>query len=410
MATIEADLDDLLSEQAITDPFSYYSRLRQIDPVYWNQRWNGWIVTGYEEVVAAHRHDSGPLSVEHLQGPFGEDIRDAPAGYSHLLDFLSKMFPFRDPPDHTRIRSVVSKALIPKNVERLRPKVRDLIVDLILPLRGRGEVDFISEFAFGLPLIVIAELLGVPREARFELREWSNELAGVIVVRAGQRDRLERGETAMRALVEFLRPLVRARRERPKDDLLSHMLHAGDTGEALSEEEVIANAVAIIFAGHETTTHLLANGIVAFSRFPDAWDRMRREPDIVRTATEEVLRYDSPVRAMARWAKEPFDLCGHPIAAGDRLLLVQHAANHDPAAFDNPEELVVDRWPNRHVAFGQGIHTCVGAALARMEAQEAFSYLSSEFEAVEVLEHDLSYEESIITRGLTRLPVRLREG
>lgn len=213
----------------------------------------------------------------------------------------------------------------------------------------------------------------------------------------------------MARLVDFLRPVVRARRREPRDDLLTAMMQAEERGDFLSEDEVIANAVLMVFAGHETTMNLIANGIVAFSEWPDQWGRLQREPDLARTATEEVLRYDGPIRALARWAKEPFDLAGHTVSEGDRVLLVQHAANRDPAAFAEPDRLDIGPWPNRHVAFGQGIHTCLGAPLARLEMQEALRYLAAEFAAIKVLDEELHYHPTIVSRSLQQLRVRCHE-
>ena len=209
----------------------------------------------------------------------------------------------------------------------------------------------------------------------------------------------------MTALVEFLRPIVRDKRTNPKNDLLSGMVQAEERGDFLSEDEVIANAVLMVFAGHETTMNLLCNGMVAFSRFPEQWQRLRDEPPLAASATEEVLRYDGPIRAMARWAKEPFDLGGHQIAEGDRLLLVQYAANHDPAGFADPDRLDIGRSPNRHAAFGQGIHTCLGAPLARLEAQEAFRALSAAFPSFDICETQLDYVPNLVSRSLQQLHI-----
>ena len=403
------DLDDLLSDEALNHPFSYYAKLRNIHPVYWNRRWNGWVVTGYDAVVAGYR-DAAHLSSERFEGPFGTELSKAGTGYKQLLSYLSKFFVWKDPPYHTHIRTLVNKAFSPKGVEALRPRVREIIRNHIAPLRGKDDVDFLGQFAFNLPVIVIAEFLGVPPEARHQVREWSEDLAAVIFVQGEASERMARGQKAMANLVDFLRPIVRARRTDPRDDLLTGMIQAEERGDFLSEDEVIANAVLMVFAGHETTMNLLANGVVAFDRFPDQWQRLRQDISMARTATEEILRYDGPIRAIGRWAKEPLELAGQPIAQGDRVLLVQHAGNHDPAAFTDPDNLDIGRWPNRHAAFGQGIHHCLGAPLARLEVQEALTYLATEFESIEVLNRrELRYNPTIVSRSLKRLHVRFHE-
>ena len=404
----DQSLDDLLSDEAINDPFTYYKRLRDKNAVYWNERWNGWILTEYDDVVAGFR-DHQRLSSDRFAGPFGEELIESKSEYQQLFEFLTKFFVWKDQPYHTHMRTLVNKAFTPKSVEVLRPRIKELVSSLAEPLRDRDEVNFLAEFAFGLPVIVIAEYLGVPAEARHEVREWSDDLGAVIFVQGDNADRFATAEKAMTNLVDLIKPIVRARKLEPRDDLISGMVHAELDGDSLSEEEVIANAVLMVFAGHETTMNLLANGVVAFDKFPDQWERLKDDPKMARTATEEVLRYDGPIRALGRWAKEPFELHGQHIREGDRLLLVQHGANHDPKFFENPGVFDPARWPNKHVAFGQGIHTCLGAPLARLEAQEAYAYLAQEFSSIEVLTKDLRYNRTVVSRSLRQLDVKFHE-
>ncbi len=403
-----SELDDLLSDEAINDPVTYYRKLRDIHPVYWNARWNGWIVTSYEAVAAGYR-DWRRLSSDRFSGPFGAEMQRSASTFSQLVGFLSRFFVWKDPPFHTRMRLLVNQAFTPKSVELIRPRVQSLLRELADPLRGHAEVDFFAEFAFTLPVVVIAEFLGVPKEARFEVREWSDDLAAVMFMRGNESDRMQKGEEAMRKLTDFLRPIIRERKRNPQDDLLSRLASAQDGGDALSEDDVIANAVLMVFAGHETTMNLLANGMVAFGRFPDQWERLRAEPGLARSAADEILRYDGPIKALGRWATEPFEFFGQEIKQSDRVLLVQHAANRDPAGFSDPDTLDIGRSPNRHVAFGQGIHMCLGAPLARLEVQEALAYLTSQFGGVEVLDRDLRYNQTVVARSLQQLHVRFRE-
>lgn len=407
--SLEADaLDDLLSDEAINDPFPYYAKLRRQGPVSWNGRWNGWVATGYDAVIDGYR-DSTRLSSDRFSGPFGSEIQAAATRYEQLFGFLSKFFVWKDPPYHTHVRMLVNKAFTPKSVEVLRPRVQRLVRELSEPLRGGQEADFLAEFAFTLPVVVIAEFLGVPPEARNEVRRWSDDLGAVVFTRGNDAGRMQLGEDAMRNLVDFLRPLVRARRTAPKDDFLTALVQAEERGDFLSEDEVIANAVLMVFAGHETTMNLLSNGLVGFARFPAQWERLAADPTLAKSATEEVLRYDGPIKALGRWARQSFDFHGREVREGDRVLLVQHAANHDPAAFADPDSLDIGRAPNRHAAFGQGIHACLGAPIARLEAQEALAYLSSTFRSIELLDDALEYNPTIVSRSLKRLRVRLTE-
>jgi cytochrome P450 len=400
-----AELDDLLSDEAVNRPWEYWPRLRAVHPVYWNARWNGWIVTGYDAVVAGYR-DSERLSSDRFSGPFGAEIRASETRHAQLIAFLSRFFVWKDPPFHTGMRLLVNRAFTPKSVEELRPRVRSLVAELGEPLRGRAEVDFLPEFAFTLPVVVIAEFLGIPSEARFEVRDWSNDLGAVVFTSGDEENRMRRGERAMGKLVEFLRPIVRERQRAPQDDLVTRLCQAEVNGARLAEDDIIANVVLMVFAGHETTMNLLASGMIAFDRFPEQWARLRADPSLVRQATEEMLRFDGPIKGLGRWAKTSFEFFGQQIREGDRLLLVQHAANRDPAAFADPDRFDIGRNPNRHAAFGQGIHTCLGAPLARLEVNEALLWLTANFGGVEVLDHDLRYARTIVARAVERLSLR----
>ncbi|MGZ3264328.1 MAG: cytochrome P450 [Croceibacterium sp.] len=401
------DLDDLLSDEAINSPATYYRKLRERDPVYWNQRWSGWVVTSYDDVTAGYR-DNQRLSSDRFSGPFGAEVRQAGEGTA-LLEFLSGMFFFKDPPFHTRMRSLVFKAFTPRSVEVVRERARALVRDLVEPLRTKDQFNFLTEFAFHLPVVVIAEFLGVPSELRYEVRDWSDDLAAVIFVSGDDPDRMQRAEKALLRAHECLSPLIAERRANPREDLISALLAAEHEGQRLTDEEVIANVILMVFAGHETTMNLLANSVVAFDRFPDQWQLLRRDPSLMRPAIEECLRYDGPIRGLGRWATEDFELGGHKIKRMARVLLVQHAANRDPLAFENPDQLDITRWPNKHAAFGQGIHTCLGAPLARLEVHEALSFLSQEFARIEVVEPELRYNRNMVSRSLKHLTVRFHD-
>jgi cytochrome P450 len=392
------DLDDLLSEQAINAPDAFFQRLRDDAPVRWNGRWHGWIVTSYVGVVAGFR-DHRRLSSARFEGPFAKDMNESRSRYRELIDFMSKWMFSNDRPYHTHLRSLVNAAFTPKSVDLLRPRIRELVRSLAEPLAER-EANFMSEFAFTLPVVIIAEYLGIPADARQDVRQLSEDLGALIFVQGSTEDRFANGEQAMNGLVEIIRPVVRARLSEPRDDLISAMIHANVDGDSFTEDEVVSNAVLMMFAGHETTMNLLANGIVAFDRNPEQWELLKSDPArYARTATEEILRLDGPIKSLARWAREDLDLEGSRIKMNDRVLLVQHAANHDPAVFADPNGFDITRWPNKHVAFGSGIHTCLGAPLSRLEAQEAFAYLAETFARVEVLTPQIRYVPNLVSHG-----------
>ena len=402
---MQVDLDDLLGDEAINHPERYYARLRKLDPVLWNSRWNGWVVTSHEAVLAGYR-DATRLSSDRFLGPFGAELRNARTNSEQLMSFLSKFFVWKDAPHHTRTRALVNRAFVPKTLEIMRPQIQSLVRLLAEPMRDGEAVDFFSKFAFTLPTVVICEFLGVPRELRENLHAWSEDLGAVIFVKGHDDNKLARAEAAMKSLADMLRPIVQEKMMLPKEDVLSALTQPGENGERLSEEEIIANAALMVFAGHETTMNLLANSMVAFHNFPDQWQLLAANPELAPKATEELLRFDGPVRGLGRWAKETFEFFGQTIKQGDRVFLVQHAANRDPAAFNEPDKLDITRWPNRHAAFGQGIHTCLGAPLARMEMHEALAFLSSEFKSIEVVTPTLEYNRTMVSRSLCALQVK----
>jgi cytochrome P450 len=406
------DFDDLLSDLAVNQPSRFYGALREHCPVYFNPRWNGWIVTRYDDVAAGFRaHEQ--LSSDRMAGPWGDDFALTKQNLQeYLFEVLSKCFVWRDPPFHTRVRTLLNKAFIPRSIELLRPRARRLVAELIDALPAEEPIDFLHGFAFHLPVMVICEYLGIPGEARESVKRWSDDLSAVIFVRGHDLDRNRKSEAAARAMLDYVRSIVHERRRDPQDDLISAILAVqGEEGnETLTEDEIVANLVLMVFAGHETTMNLISNGIAAFWRNPDQWRRLQDKPGLVRHAVEEVLRTDGPLRATARWARQPLELSGTPIEVNDRVLLVQIAANHDPAAFSDPDRFDIGRTGNRHVAFGHGIHTCLGAPLARMETQEAFAYLSERFNRVEVLEDPPLYSPAIASGGFEDLHVVFREG
>ncbi len=404
------DFDDLLCDLAVNSPSRFYGALREHRPVYFNPRWNGWVVTRYHDVAAAFRaHEE--LSSDRMGGPWGDDyfaLRE-PNLQEYIFEIVSKCFVWRDPPFHTRVRTLLNQAFIPRSIELLRPRARRLVAELVEALPVEEPVDFLHGFAFHLPVMVICEYLGIPAEARDSVKQWSDEMSAVIFVRGNDPDRHRRAEEGARAMLDYVRTVVRERQRHPQDDLISAILAAQGGDDVLTEDEIVANVILMVFAGHETTMNLISNGIAAFWHHPDQWRQLQDRPELVRHAVEEVLRFDGPLRATARWARQPFVIGGTEIQANDRVLLVQIAANRDPAAFADPDRFDIGRTGNRHVAFGTGIHTCLGAPLARMETHEAFAYLSERFDRIEVVEDPPVYQPAIASGGFEDLHVTFRE-
>jgi cytochrome P450 len=398
--------DDLLAPAVLRDPYAYFAHLRDTAPVYWNERWGGWLVLRYDDVVRVLR-DHDTFSSDRMASLMKELNAAEQERFAVLIRYFSKWLVFADPPYHTRVRLLINKAFTPTSVEKLRPRARQIVDDLLRQMPPSGAMEFIRDFAFHLPVIVISEYLGVPVEDREQVKEWSDETSRIFFIRADDPDRRERSQRGLEQLLAYFEPLIAARRQHPRDDLISALVQAEERGDLLSQEELLATCTVLLFAGHETTTNLLANGLLALLQHDDQWHRLAQDPALGRTAVEELLRYDGPVKATFRWARKETELGGQTIRVGDRMLLVLAAANRDPARFLDPDRLDIGRHPNPHVAFGQGIHVCLGAPLARLEAQEAFAALPSRFADLHLAAapQDLEYHPTIIARTLKALPV-----
>jgi cytochrome P450 len=322
----------------------------------------------------------------------------------------NRSFLTMDPPDHTRLRRLVSKAFTPRLVERLRPRVEELVDELLAPVAG--EVDLIATLAYPLPVIVISEMLGVPPEDRDLFKGWSDSLArGLDPDFLLPEAEIAQRDAAREEFAAYFRGLAARRRAEPRDDLLSALVSVSDGGDALSEEELLATCVLLLVAGHETTVNLIGNGALALLRDPAQLELFRERPGGVQAAVEELLRYDPPVQLTLRSALDDVDLDGTLIERGKLVLLLTGAANRDPSVFDDPDRLDLTRYAEgrdtpKHLSFGHGVHFCLGAPLARLEGQVALGKL---FERdVAPVAADLVYRDNLVLRGLRDLPVTIR--
>ncbi len=397
--------DDLMTPEVIADPHAYYHQLRETDPVHWNERWGGWVLTGYDDVVRVLR-DADRFSSDRMAFLARELSEADKEQYKPIFDVLSQWIVFRDAPDHTRMRRLLNNRFTPTAVEQYRPRVRSIVRSLLDEIETKESVDLVRDFAYLVPLTVILELLGAPNLEldRDLIKRWSEQLGAFFFIRADEPRRREIACQGVTSLVEYLRPLVEERKADPTLDLISGLVAAQQQGD-LSEQEVIATCVLLVFGGHETTMNLIANGTLALLRHPDQWERLKREPDLIESAVEELLRYDGSVKATVRWAKEDVEIGSKTVREGERLLVALSAANRDPQRFGNPDRLDITRTPNPHVAFAHGIHVCLGAPLARMEAQEAFSGLTQRLPVPTLATERLDYHPTVVSRALKALPV-----
>jgi cytochrome P450 len=312
-----------------------------------------------------------------------------------------------DPPEHTRLRNLVSKAFTFKAVESLRPRIQQVVDELLDAVEGKDQMDVIWDLGYPLPVIVIAEMLGVPAAQRDTFKRWSDDIVATLGGPMVTADVQERGRTAAIEMADYFRVVIAERRKHPQEDLLSALVAAEERGDVLSEEELLATCILLLAAGNETTTNLIGNGTLALLRNPDQLRLLREQPEWIESAVEELLRYDGPVQGTARVALEDIEIGGTLIKQGQIAMCMLAAANRDPAQFARPEVLDVTRQENRHIAFGFGIHFCLGAPLARAEGQIAFSTLLRRFPKIMLADEEPPYTGTFILRGLKSLPIAL---
>jgi cytochrome P450 len=390
--------------QYVADPHAFYARLRETSPVQRATLPDGqtvWLLTRYAEVEAAFAHPR--LVKDRRNTRLPEELARRPARHDETRYNRSHMLN-SDPPDHTRLRRLVSKAFTPRMVEQLRPRVQAIADALLDAVAGRGEMDLIDDYAFPLPITVIAEMLGIPAADRDQFRDWSDALLTAMPPMPALPAAVEAAE----ALRQYLEARLEERRRAPTEDLITGLLQAEEAGDKLDKEELQGMFDLLLVAGYETTANLIGSGTLALLQHPDQLAKLRADPSLMPSAVEELLRFCSPVAASTpRYAAEDVTLGGAVIPKGDMVLAVIAAANRDPARFPSPDVLDITRADNKHLTFGHGIHYCLGAPLARLEGEIAFGMLLSRMPDLRlgVPPEALTWRPSLVLRGLMKLPV-----
>ncbi len=386
-----------MDPEFIADPYPTYHRLRAEDPVH-RSPLGFWVLTRYEDVVTALRDPR--LAKEAIAAVIA-------ARYGAAMPAMGLSMLDRDPPDHTRLRGLVNKAFTPRVVEGLRPHIQKIVDGLLARVEGVGSMDLIEEFAYPLPVIVICQMLGVPVEDRERFKEWGLDIARGLdaILLPPDSDVAQRSAAARRALADYFRALIAERRTSPRGDLLSALIAAEEAGDKLSEDELLATCILLLVAGHETTVNLIGNGTLALLRHPDQLRRLREDPRLIGSAVEELLRYDGPVQRTTRIPSAEVTIAGRTIGKGEMVMPFIGAADRDPAQFPDPDRLDITRTDNRHIAFGWGIHFCLGAPLARVEGQLAINTLVQRLPKLALATDTPEYRQSLTLRGLNALPV-----
>lgn len=387
------------------NPFPLYTRLQDEDPVHWSPSMRAWVLTRYDDVRQMMLSDT--MSPDRLRPFYAQLQGERRELLSEVMRYMSLWMVFRDPPEHTRLRRLVGTVFNLKALEALDGAVLGVVDHLLDQLPTDRAIDWAHDVAMPLPAYVIMDMLKIPYAAYPELKEASDELRAFIGGARADGDRYARARDGAHRLANFFRALIAERRAEPGDDFVSRMIAARDDEGRLSEDELVATCMLVLFAGHETTTHLLGNALHALLDHPDQLQRLRDDPALIEPAVEEFLRYDGPSNAIARVVKTDHEIDGRLLKAGDRVFGFANAANRDPRAFTDPQGLDIGRTPNRHLTFGFGLHFCMGAPLARLEGKRCIGRLVERFSRIERAAGPIEWIDALAMRGVYNLPVRL---
>ncbi|MCD2187256.1 cytochrome P450 [Actinomycetospora soli] len=401
--------DDLLAPDAVADPAGAAALLREHDPVHWSAAHRAWLLTRHDDVVAAFRDPA--LSSDRVRPVLARRQAAGPSAEHRVLSLISDWMVVSDPPAHTRLRRLAGGAFKQQQIAAMGERIQALVDELVDGFLTTGpDGDLVADVAYPLPATVIAEMLGAPRADRDRFREWSDELA-LVAFGTGGDARADRHARALRGLEEmaaYFRDLVAERRRDPADDMLSAMIAGESTGpdveEGLTDDELVGMCALLLFAGHETTTNAIANAVRLLTADPAVRDRVAADPDLVAPAVEEALRLQGPIKVLVRWVVADHERRGRQIRAGERVMLVLPGANRDPERFDRPDALDLHRERNQHLAFGRGIHACIGAQLARLETRHAVGTLLRRLPGLRVTAEP-DWVPTIASRAAATLPV-----
>ncbi|WP_214482193.1 cytochrome P450 [Bacillus sp. SM2101] len=400
---------NLYSKEYQLNPYPTLSYFREHDPIhefmfkYGKREVRSWLVTRYDDILTLFKDERITKNIQNLMSK--EEIKQK--SKIKEIDYIINNMLSKDPPDHTRLRSLVHKVFTPRMIERLRTRIEDISENLLDNLELNSDVELMEDYAVPLPIIIISEMMGIPVEDRNKFRKWSNAITDV----SNGTEEIEKLNSSIQEFVNYLEKIIEERKKSPKDDVISGLVMAKEEGEKLSKNELLSMLFLLIVAGHETTVNLIGNGMLALLQNPEQLAKLREHPENMKTAIEELLRYTNPVElATSRYALEDFIFQGKEIKKGDMIFLGLAAANRDPKYFNDPEKLDITRKENKHLAFGHGIHFCLGAPLARLEANIAINALINRFPNIKlnVSEEDIQWRHSEILRGLVQLPIKLQ--
>ncbi len=391
----------------LADPYPLFCRLRDEDPCRWSPRLRSWVLTRYDDVKRVCL-DRSSVSSDRLR-PFFASLPNTDASRIEAITrYLSLWLVFKDPPQHTRLRRLAGRVFSAKAMQAMRPQAQAISQQLLAGLEGREQIDLVLDYAAPLPCLVIMAMLGVPLQALADVKRMSDDMALFIGSSRTSPQKYDTAEAATKEMAAFFGDLIAQRRLEPREDAISALVHLRDGDDAFTDDELVATCILMLFAGHETTTNHIANGMLSLMRFPGEMARLRNDPSLAASAVEELLRYDGPSGAQVRLVAQAHELHGKPLEVGQRIFIMLNAANRDPRAYHQPDRLDLRRDGLPHLTFGFGLHICLGFPLARTEGEVAFPALLAHYAHIEPLTDAPEWINSLVFRGVKSLPVSVR--
>ena len=390
----------------LANPYPYFYSLRKEDPIHWNAKLKSWIITRYDDVRSILSSDN--ITVDRLNTFYSKLPSDEAKLLEEIVKYLNLWAAFRNPPDHTRIRKIMMVAFTRKSITEMQPKINAITDATLSKLKNINEIDLVNNYASPIPALTIMHLLGVPIDMLGEFKSWSDDMSKFIGGARNDKHKYEKASRGCRKMVSFFREIIKERRKNPSEGFLMDLINASVENDKFSDDELIATCMLILFAGHETTTNLISNGILTLIRNPLELKKLLKNPNLIDSTIEEIMRFDGPTNSLVRNVERDHKLHDKELKKGDRVFAMVSSANRDENIFSEPDIFKIDRSPNRHLTFGYGPHLCIGAALAREEGRIAISNFFQHYPKTKLkAENSYQWIDAMVPRGLKTLDVRL---
>ena len=398
---------DPSNPEILANPYPYFSYLRRTDPVHWNNSLKSWVITRYDDVRKILSEDF--ITVDRLNRFYSKLPGKEAKLLEEIIKYLNLWAAFRNPPDHTRMRKIMMVAFTRKSINQMEPVIRKITKLTLDKFENDNEIDLVEKFSSPIPALTIMHLLGVPTELLENFKSWSDDMSKFIGGSRNDKKKYEKAANGCKQMVSFFKNIIAERRENPADGFLMDLINATVENEKFSDDELIATCMLVLFAGHETTTNLISNGILTLIKNPKELEKFISNPNLIDATIEEIMRFDGPTNSLVRNIAKDHKFHDKNMKEGDRVFAMVSSANRDETVFENPDSFMINRSPNRHLTFGFGPHLCIGATLAREEGRIALSSLFKRFPKIS-LKNNSSFDwlDAMVPRGLKRLSVVLK--